>query len=100
MASWCIPVAADGKPLPSKIGHFFGAIRVDAFRPIDEFKDDMDDLIRMIRNSPKADGQERIYIHGEKEFEIEAERRQHGIPLHAKVVANLKTIAEQLHIKW
>lgn len=94
------PVSAEGKPLPSKIGHFFGAIRVDGFRPIDEFKADMDNLIRMIKNSPKADGQERIYIHGEKEFEIEEERRRRGIPLHSKVVANLKKIADELKVRW
>ncbi len=94
------PVSPEGKPLPSKIGHFFGAIRIDGFRPVNEFKADMDNLIRMTRNSPKADGQERIYIHGEKEFEIEAERRQHGIPLHKKVIANMRKIAEELEVKW
>ena len=94
------PVNPEGKPLPSKIGHFFGALRVDGFRPLAEFKDDMDNLIRMIKNSPKADGQERIYIHGEKEFEIETERRQHGIPLHEKVIANMRKIADELEVKW
>jgi len=94
------PVSADGKPLPSKIGHFFGAMRIDGFRPAGEFKADMDRLIRMIKSSPKAEGHERIFIHGEKEFEIEEERRRNGIPLHQKVVANMKKIAEELEIAW
>jgi len=84
------PKTSDGKPLPSKIGHFFGAWRVDAFRPVEEFKAAMDDLQRRLKNAPKSEGQNRIYIHGEKEFE-EAERRlRDGIPLNPKVAADLR----------
>jgi len=90
------PKDENGKPLPSGIGHFFGAMRIDAFRPKNEFKNDMDDLIRRIKDAPKAQGAERIYIHGEKEFE-EAERRAElGIPLNKKVVEDLCTIANKL----
>jgi len=90
------PKDETGKPLPSGIGHFFGAMRVDAFRPLDEFKRDMDDLIRRLKDAPKAKGAERIYIHGEKEFE-EAERlAKQGVPLNPKVVEDLRTIANQL----
>ena len=92
------PKTPDGKSLPSKIGHFFGAWRVDAFRPADEFKAAMDDLQQRLKNAPKAEGQERIYVHGEKEYE-EAERRsQEGIPLNPKVAADLQAIAEELAI--
>jgi len=90
------PKAPDGQPLPSDLGHFFGALRVDAFRPLDDFKASMDDIIRRLKNAPKAEGQDRIYIHGEKEFEIEAERRVNGVLLHPKVVADLQEIAQEL----
>jgi LDH2 family malate/lactate/ureidoglycolate dehydrogenase len=71
-------------------------MRVDAFRPKDEFKRDMDDLINRLRNATKIEGAERIYIHGEKEFE-EAERlSKQGIPLNPKVVEDLRAIAKQL----
>jgi len=90
------PKDKNGKTLPSGIGHFFGAMRVDAFRQKDEFKRDMDDLINRLKNAPKADGADRIYIHGEKEFE-EAERlAKMGIPLNRKVAEDLRTIADQL----
>jgi LDH2 family malate/lactate/ureidoglycolate dehydrogenase len=93
------PKTADGKPLPSRIGHFFGAWRVDAFRPADEFKAAMDDLQRRIKETPKAEGETRIYIHGEKEYE-EAERRsREGIPLNPKVAADLRAIGQELGIK-
>ncbi|MGD1996431.1 MAG: Ldh family oxidoreductase [Anaerolineae bacterium] len=99
-ANLVYPKASDGKPLPSKIGHFFGAWRVDAFRPREEFKMAMDDLQRRLKSAPKAEGEERIYIHGEKEFE-EAERRsREGIPLNPKVAADLRAIGEELGIEY
>ncbi|HXZ34730.1 MAG TPA: Ldh family oxidoreductase [Thermodesulfobacteriota bacterium] len=94
------PKTPDGKPLPSKVAHFFGALRVDYFRPVQEFKKDMDDLIRRLRNSAKAEGQTRIFIHGEKEFELEEKYRKEGIPLYFKVYDDLKAIASELGVKF
>ena len=68
-ANLVYPRTLDGKPRPSNIGHFFGAWRVDAFRPVDEFRAAMDDLQRRLKDAPKAEGQTRIFIHGEKEYE-------------------------------
>ena len=94
------PKAADGRPLPSRIGHFFGAWRVDAFRPVSEFKAAMDDLEHRLKNAPKAEGQTRIYVHGEKEYE-EAERRSRdGIPLNPKVAADLRAIGEEVGVEY
>lgn len=70
---------------PSDVGHFFVALRIDPFRPAAEFKDTVDEMVRGLKASKKADGQSRIWVHGEKEFEEEARRREHGIPLHAFV---------------
>jgi L-2-hydroxycarboxylate dehydrogenase (NAD+) len=89
---------SEGKGLPANIGHFFGALRVDAFRPVDEFKATMDDLIRRLKAAPKAPGQGRIYIHGEKEFEAAAERQRHGILLEPAVVADLSRYADELGV--
>jgi len=73
-------------------------MRVDAFRPKEEFKCDMDDLIHRLKEAPKAEGATRIYIHGEKEFE-EAERlAKDGVPLNPKVAEELRSIAKQLGI--
>lgn len=97
-ANLVYPKNKDGKPLPSGIGHFFGAIRIDAFRPKNEFKRDMDDLIRRLKESPKAEGAERIYIHGEKEFEAAELMAKQGIPLNPKVTEELRATAKQLGI--
>jgi len=94
------PKTPAGKPLPSLVAHFFGALRVDYFRPVDEFKRDMDDLIRRLKNSAKAEGQKRIYIHGEKEFELEEKYRKEGIPLYYKVYEDLKAIGEEVGVTF
>jgi len=99
-ANTIYPKTPDGKPLPANVGHFFGAMRVDAFRPVGEFKATMDDIIGRLKNSAKAEGQDRIYIHGEKEFEIEDQRRKNGIPLHLKTVAMMQQIAQELGVEY
>ncbi len=95
-ANLVYPKDKEGNPLPSGIGHFFGAMRIDAFRPKNEFKRDMDDLIGRLKTAPKVEGAERIYIHGEKEFESAERLKKLGVPLNPKVIEDLRTIAEQL----
>jgi len=99
-ATTIYPQDEAGRPLPANVGHFFGAIRVDAFRPLDEFEATMDDIIRRLKGSAKAEGAERIYIHGEKEFEEEERRRREGIPLHPKTVAMMQQIAQELGVEY
>jgi L-2-hydroxycarboxylate dehydrogenase (NAD+) len=94
------PTSPDGRALPSNLGHFFGAWRVDAFRPADEFKAAMDDLQRQLKNSPKAEGQNRIYIHGEKEYEKTEMHTREGISLNPKVVEDLKSIARTTGVEY
>ena len=84
----------------ANVGHFFGAIDVRAFRPLREVKRDMDHLLRMLRESPKAEGHDRIYVHGEKSFAYEAERKAKGIPLGPKVAENLKKIGADAGVPW
>jgi LDH2 family malate/lactate/ureidoglycolate dehydrogenase len=93
------PKTPDGKQLPPDTGHLFMALNVSAFRPLDEFKASMDDLLQRVKNSPKAEGHSRIYIHGEKEFEEEERRRRDGIPLHETVVQNLRELTAPLGVK-
>jgi LDH2 family malate/lactate/ureidoglycolate dehydrogenase len=89
-----------GKPQPADLGHFFGAWRVDAFREAGAFKADMDAMIRELKSGNLAQGAERIYLHGEKEFEEAGRREEQGIPLEAKVEASLKQIAADLDIEY
>jgi L-2-hydroxycarboxylate dehydrogenase (NAD+) len=97
-AAGVYPKDESGKPLPADIGHFFGALRVDSFRPLGEFKDSMDDIVGALKSSAKAEGQERIFIHGEKEFETAEKRTRLGIPLHPKVASDLRSLGEELNV--
>ncbi len=82
------------------VGHFFMALDPAAFRPLDEFKRDMDRLARELKDSPKAHGQERIYVHGEKSFARMEMYRREGIPLNVKVVEQLRKIGAELGVPW
>ena len=75
------------------IGHFFGAMRIDAFRTADDFKGHMDKWIQRFRAAKTVEGQERVIIPGDPEREMEAERLQHGIPVVESVVNDLKKLA-------
>ncbi|MEN4011285.1 MAG: Ldh family oxidoreductase [Chloroflexota bacterium] len=93
-------VGAPGKDLPANVGHFFAAVRIDAFRDPLEFKSDLDRLMATLKAAPKAEGHERIYIHGEKEFELEEHNRQHGVPLLVEVVKGLREAGEQIGVSF
>lgn len=80
----------------ANVGHCFAAIKIDAFRDIVEFKNDMDHLLNLLKNSPKAIDQDRIYIHGEKEFERAEKYQADGIPLLEPVVKMLKQEAAEV----
>ena len=90
----------DGEPAPGNVGHFFAALSIDSFLPRAVFERRMDDIMHALKSSPKAPGQNRIYIHGEKEFEIEDERRSNGIPLSDQVLDPLRTLAADLQVPF
>ncbi|MEO7531727.1 MAG: Ldh family oxidoreductase [Sediminibacterium sp.] len=85
--------------MPGKgLGHFFGAMRVDAFRPADEFKQHMDNWIQRFRSATPAEGHERVLIPGDPEREMEAIRMKEGIPLVESVVNDLKEVGNKFSL--
>lgn len=80
------------------LGHFFGAMRIDAFRTGDEFKSHMDNWIGRFRNATPAPGHDRVLIPGDPEREAEVIRRSEGIPVVDSVVLELKVIAQKFGI--
>ncbi len=93
-------VGRSGQNLPANVGHFFAAVRIDAFRDPQAFKADMDDMIRTLKEAPKAAGQERIYIHGEKEFELAEKYTREGVPLLTEVVKGLKEAGQTVGVPF
>ncbi|MCX6318771.1 MAG: Ldh family oxidoreductase [Bacteroidetes bacterium] len=101
-APWVPPFPAY-VPMPAQqpgkgIGHFLGAMRIDAFRPADEFKKSMDHWIQGFRNAKPVAGEEKVLVPGDPEREFEAERMTNGIPLLDAVVNDLFLLGERFGI--
>ncbi len=97
--SWVPPFPAyipmpQGQP-GEGIGHFFGALRIDGFRPAADFKAHMDNWINRFKSARRVSGQPRVLVPGDPERESEAARHENGIPLHAAVVQELEEIASR-----
>ena len=98
-APWVPPFPAY-VPMPAQqpgkgIGHFLGAMRIDAFRPADDFKKDMDHWIQGFRKCRTIPGEEKVLVPGDPEREFEAIRNRDGIPLVTAVVDDLQSLAEK-----
>lgn len=92
-------LAPPSDPVGAGIGHFFGAMRVDGFRPADEFKSHMDNWIRRFRSAKTVDGVERVIIPGDPEREMTLERQKNGIPIIDKVIEDLTEVGQRLKIE-
>ncbi len=90
----------DGKKVPIELGHFFLAIKVEAFTELAEFKERTGDILRQLRNSKKAPGQERIYTAGEKEYLAGQERQKTGIPLPVGVQTDMIAMRNELDLDY
>lgn len=84
----------------SGIGHFFGAMRIDAFRTAEEFKKNMDQWIVAFKNAETIDGIDSVVIPGEPELDMEKERMRNGIPLFKTVVDDLSALGEKLNVPF
>jgi LDH2 family malate/lactate/ureidoglycolate dehydrogenase len=86
-------------PTHFKVGHFFMAINVECFTPLEEFKKTTGTILRQLRQSQKAPNQERIYTAGEKEYENEKKVRECGIPVVPNLQKDIKAIICDLGLK-
>jgi L-2-hydroxycarboxylate dehydrogenase (NAD+) len=88
----------EGNPIPHKLGHFFAAINIESFLPVDVFKKITGSIMQEIRTSAKAPGSERIFLAGEKEFDIMTKRKKEGVPINASLQKIMKQLAEDLKL--
>ena len=82
------------------IGHFFGAMRIDAFRPADSFRKDMDQWLKRFRTARPIDPSTPVLVPGDPERELESERKEKGIPLMQPVVDDLAALGRSLGISF
>lgn len=102
---WVPPFATAGStserqpPVGEGTGHFFGAMRIDGFRPASEFKKDMDLWIQTFKNAPAVEGK-RVLIPGEPEMIAQRKREKEGIPLIPKLIEELRELAQKLEVSF
>ncbi len=78
--------------------HGFMAIDPKIFGDPEKIKNDLSAFLTELRESEKADGQERIYTHGEKEVEAYEDRMKNGIDVNINTVAEMKNLCDYLHM--
>jgi len=93
-----LPMPED--PVGLGLGHFVGTWRIDAFRPEDEFKKNMDIWIERFRKAKTTANQEKVLVPGDPEREFEIERRKNGIPLLDKVIKDLTELGEKMRVPF
>jgi L-2-hydroxycarboxylate dehydrogenase (NAD+) len=82
---------------PPDVCHFLAAIDPAAFGDTQQFKKRMDSFLASLKNMTKAEGAERIWIAGEKEWEAE-DRNKDEVDIDEATMGNLHKIAEELGI--
>ena len=85
-----------GRP---NFGHYVAAYSIDAFTPVNEFKDQMDEWLQMMKSTKPAPGHDRVLVAGQPEAEVEEVRRKEGIPFHPEVIEYIKDTCAELSVE-
>jgi LDH2 family malate/lactate/ureidoglycolate dehydrogenase len=93
-------VGGPSRPEPTGVSHFFMAVNVESFRPVFDFKEQMDAMILLLKSSPLAVGREEILVAGEKEFEYAKFNQEHGVPLIKPIVDDLRMEGEKIGVPF
>ena len=82
------------------ICHGFIAVNPAIFGNPEEIKRHFSEYLEALRESPKADGAERIYTHGEKEVLAKKDRLENGIQVNDNTMAELANLCEYLKLDF
>ncbi|GAB1469094.1 Ldh family oxidoreductase [Candidatus Cloacimonadota bacterium] len=91
-------IDADGKPAPYCLGHFFLAINIEFFTELDSFRIITGDICRELQNSQLFPGKTRIYVAGEKEYELEQQVRSLGVPIIPNLQKDIEFMQHELNL--
>jgi LDH2 family malate/lactate/ureidoglycolate dehydrogenase len=89
-----------GKRDPDNIGHFFLAIDPKAFRGEGEFENELDDALEFLHRLQPIDPAHPVLVPGEPEVKVSEERRRDGIPIPARLAAQLEAICERCGVPY
>lgn len=88
----------EGRKVPYGLGHFFIAINIESFISPDIFKKTVGDICRNLRSSNRIEGENRIYVAGDKECNMVNERKEKGIPINENLQNILMSLKDDLNI--
>lgn len=80
--------------------HGFAAINPSFFGDAEAIKEHLSTFLKELRESPKAEGKDRIYTHGEKEIEATADRMENGIPVNDNTIIEFSNICKYLNLDF
>lgn len=89
-------IGEKGEKVPFHLGHFFIAIDTEAFMGLDDFKKTCGDILRELRASQKAPGEDHIFTAGEKEYLVWQERKDSGVPINPAVQKEMIAVRDEL----
>ena len=93
-------ISEQGEKQPYHLGHFFIAIDPEAFLGLDTFKKITGDILRSLRSSKLAPGEERIYTAGEKEYLCWLERQDKGVPIGESVQKEFIEVRDKYNLPF
>jgi LDH2 family malate/lactate/ureidoglycolate dehydrogenase len=93
-----VPLTASEYDQPT-MGHFFAAVRIDAFQPLDRFRSAIDAMIDALHAAPTANSNDAVCYPGQIEFATAIERTKDGIPINDRLSAELRAVAERLGLE-
>lgn len=85
--------------IPGSNSFLMLALRVDHFVPLEEYTRRVDEVVRLLRATPTAQGIDRVLLPGQREYETARERSRAGIPLSAELVKELRGLARSVNVR-
>jgi uncharacterized oxidoreductase len=76
-------------------GCFLAVFNVEAFRPLKQFKQEVAEFARYLKDTPPSEGSPGVFYPGEMEFKRERERSQAGIAVEDATWNKLKALASE-----
>ena len=89
----------NGEKVPFHLGHFFIAIDTEHFLGEEACRKNAGDVIREVRSTKRAPGEDRIYTAGEKEYEIRLARHA-GVPINESVQKEFIAVRDELGLPY
>ena len=93
-----IPLWFEKTSVPVNLGHFFMALDIGAFMPVEAFKKRVDQMIDELKSSPPMKGSSGIFMPGEIEYLKEQDYLRNGIPVSKEVLKTLDHFAKKIGI--